>query len=482
MAKKYLSLEEAAEMLGMRPEDVGRMREKGDLRGFADRGNWKFRSEDIEEALRRRQIDSDPDVNLLSDDEDGNLFNEPTPASRKGASGSDSDVRLVAPSFALDEGDVRTDPEISLAAAPSDSDVRLASKPGSDSDVKLMSRSDSDSDVRLSLSDSDVKLAKSPGSDSDVRLVGGRDIVKPGSDSDVALVSDVEGRDRDFGGSAILDDDEGDSLFLPGDSALRLGGDSGMELGRPADSGILLEKPKPGSSSSRLFESKTEPEQFTLAMDSSPKLAGDSGSKNSGKSPPARDDLDQTAPMLILDDDEDTVSTTAFEVPMLDDDAPAIGNRRDQTEADVLLFDDEEDLDGNLATTIRKGRRNVDDDDEFEDLSDSSVAELENDDVVTFDDVDDDDDNVFADADEDDMDSEMVEGSSAVGLTAGGVRRPTPREEEWGAGTFSLLALSTLTLVAGTVIAADLMRVISSQGQTAVYSGALVEMIGGFFK
>lgn len=279
MAKKYLSLEEAAEMLGMRPEDVGRMREKGDLRGFADRGNWKFRSEDIEEALRRRQIDSDPDVNLLSDDEDGNLFNEPTPASRKGASGSDSDVRLVAPSFALDEGDVRTDPEILLAAAPSDSDVRLASKPGSDSDVKLMSHSDSDSDVRLSLSDSDVKLAKSLGPDSDVRLVGGRDIVKPGSDSDVALVSDVEGRDRDFGGSAILDDDEGDSLFLPGDSALRLGGDSGMELGRPADSGILLEKPKPGSSSSRLFESKTEPEQFTLAMDSSPKLAGDSGSK-----------------------------------------------------------------------------------------------------------------------------------------------------------------------------------------------------------
>lgn len=486
MAKKYLSLEEAAELLGMRPEDVGRMREKGDLRGFADRGNWKFRSEDIEEALRRRQIDSDPDVNLSSDDE-GNFFDEPPSSRKKRESGSDSDVRLVAPSFALDEGDVRTDPEISLAAPPSDSDVRLASKPGSDSDVKLVSRSDSDSDVRLSLSDSDVKLTKSPGSDSDVRLVGGRDIVNPGSDSDVALVSDVAGRERDFGGSAILDDDEGDSLFLPGDSALRLGGDSGIELGRPADSGILLEKPKPGSSSSRLFESKTEPEQFTLAMDSSPKLAGDAGSgssKSSGKAPPARDDLDQTAPMLILDDEEDTVSTTAFEVPMLDDDddSPAMGSRRDQTETDVLLFDDDEDLDGNLATTIRKGSRNVDDDDEFEDLSDSSVAELENDDVVTFDDADDDDDNVFADADEDAMDSEMVEGSSAVGLAAGGVRRPVQREEEWGAGTFSLLALSTVTLVAGTVIAADLMRVISSQGQTAVYSGALVEMIGGFFK
>jgi hypothetical protein len=485
MAKKYLSLEEAAQMLGMRPDEVARMREKGDLRGFADRGNWKFRSEDIEEALRRRQIDSDPDVNLLPDDE-GSLFSDDEPKPRRGSSNSDSDVRLIGPSFGGRADEARTDPDISLAAAPSDSDVRLASKPGSDSDVKLVGRPDSDSDVRLSLSDSDVKLSKAPGSDSDVRLVGGRDAKKPGSDSDVALVSEVGSGDRDFGGSAILDDDDGDSLFLGGDSALRLGGDSGMELGRPADSGILLEKPKPGAGSSRYFESKTEADQFTLAMDSSPKLAGSSDSSKSKKPPKAGgDDLDQTAPMLILDDDEDeTVTTTAFGVPLLaDDDGGRKGRGRDQTEADVLLFDEDDDLDGAQPTMIRKGKPSFDDDDEFESLSDGSVAELEADEeVVTFDDADDDDDNVFADADEDEMEGSFVEGASAVGMSAGGVRRGMAQEQEWGAATFSLLAVSTVTLAAGAIVAADLMRVVWSQGQTAVYNGALVEMIGGFFK
>ena len=43
MAKKYLSLEEAAGMLGISEDELKRAREKGDIRGFADRGNWKFR-------------------------------------------------------------------------------------------------------------------------------------------------------------------------------------------------------------------------------------------------------------------------------------------------------------------------------------------------------------------------------------------------------------------------------------------------------
>ena len=52
MAKKYLTLEEAAEMLGLPSEQVVRAREQGELRGFADRGSWKFRESDIQEFAR----------------------------------------------------------------------------------------------------------------------------------------------------------------------------------------------------------------------------------------------------------------------------------------------------------------------------------------------------------------------------------------------------------------------------------------------
>ncbi len=90
-AKKYLSLEEAAQLIGVRPDEVMRLREKGDLRGFADRGTWKFKSDDVEEAKRRRQPDSNPDVPLMTDDEDSALSEPP----RRRGSNSDSDVRLV---------------------------------------------------------------------------------------------------------------------------------------------------------------------------------------------------------------------------------------------------------------------------------------------------------------------------------------------------------------------------------------------------
>ncbi|MDZ4686938.1 MAG: HAD-IA family hydrolase, partial [Planctomycetaceae bacterium] len=189
-AKKYLSLEEAAQFLGVRSDEVIRLRERGELRGFADRGTWKFKSDDVEEAKRRRQPDSSPDVPLMSDD---SALDVDVKTSRDAA--SDSDVRLMA------GADLRTsltgsshDMPVIKTGKGSDSDVRLVGaaglKPlkGSDSDVKLIKPKGSDSDVKLSDSDSDVRLTgvagpRSPAdSDSDVRLAP-----PAGSDSDVRL-------------------------------------------------------------------------------------------------------------------------------------------------------------------------------------------------------------------------------------------------------------------------------------------------------
>jgi excisionase family DNA binding protein len=337
-AKKYLSLEEAAQFLGVRTDEVIRLRERGELRGFADRGTWKFKSDDVEEAKRRRQPDSSPDVPLMSSESSMELDSLSNPK-------SDSDVRLVA------ADDLRTSLTGSSHDMPtvkkgkgSDSDVRLVgagSGPlkGSDSDVKLIKPQDSDSDVKLSDSDSDVRLAGAParrspydsdsdvrlaapmGSDSDVRLAK----PKPGSDSDVKLVKPgpdssaiiSDSREFDAGDSVLLEADSGltlepdsgiqitgdSGIRLSPDSGLRLGGDSGIQLSSPADSGILLE----GADSGIRFDDDDSP-VFKLADDSGIKVKeGPKSGPKLGKQPSASltdDEIEITAPLLLAGEDE----------------------------------------------------------------------------------------------------------------------------------------------------------------------------------
>jgi hypothetical protein len=210
MAKKYLNLEEAAQSLGMTPEELVRFRERGEIRGFADRGTWKFKSEDVEEFARSRDADSSPEVPILDDSpKPKSAVKDPLAGDsgmrRGGGSGrfnkaSDSDVRLL-----LDEtlvpGNKDSDPEVVLSQlGTSDSDVRLVEDvgglvdSGSDSDVKLISTSSSEMDL------SPKGGSSSDASDSDVQLVGASssaDIVSPSkggssadaSDSDVKLVA-----------------------------------------------------------------------------------------------------------------------------------------------------------------------------------------------------------------------------------------------------------------------------------------------------
>ena len=77
MAKKYLSLEEAAGMLGMTIEQLMKVREQGDIRGFADRGSWKFREQDVEEFQRSRQAYSAPDFPIITSDSSSSVLEEP---------------------------------------------------------------------------------------------------------------------------------------------------------------------------------------------------------------------------------------------------------------------------------------------------------------------------------------------------------------------------------------------------------------------
>ncbi|HXY33423.1 MAG TPA: helix-turn-helix domain-containing protein [Planctomycetaceae bacterium] len=296
MAKKYLTLEEAAQQLGMAPDELVRLRERGDIRGFADRGTWKFKSEDVEEFARSRDADSSPEVPILDD----------APKAKPGDSGvrkggrfnktSDSDVRLLLDDT-LVPGAKDSDPEVVLSQlGTSDSDVRLVEDAGglvdsgSDSDVKLISTSStemdltpgsgsssdasdsdvqlvgttstellpkegssgssggsttdgSDSDVQLVAadSDSDVRLAKpekgkpnGSRSDSDVRLVGTDDLATVGSESDIRL-SSGSGSSVDIGGGSGSSSNKG-----VGSTSSVVLTDSGSDDSSTDESSVLL--------------------------------------------------------------------------------------------------------------------------------------------------------------------------------------------------------------------------------------------------
>ncbi len=272
--KRYLNIDEAAAKLGMSKEGLNKLRSKGEVRGFADRGTFKFKEEDIDELSRRLQTSSDPDVQMIGED-DGSVLDDDHAADGSGlgsapsvirqlsgdapsidpesgdsagsifddfggGGASDSDVRLVMDDR-LDAGH-DSGPDVMLQFQESDSDVRLSSDSGrinlndSDSDVQLASDvptaapdsvlklglSDSDSDVRLD--DGSSTRFATPESDSDVMLApdpsdSGKLVPKPDSDSDVMLVSEEPDSDSD--------------VHLAGE-------DSGLPIGMESDSDVQL--------------------------------------------------------------------------------------------------------------------------------------------------------------------------------------------------------------------------------------------------
>lgn len=414
MAKKYLSFDEAAQLLGIDPSELTRLREKGDLRGFADRGTWKFKADDVEELGRRRQADSDPDVPLQSGEggegsvlgggtEDDDVGEQPTVIrkrdddSRLGSldGPSDSDVRLI-----LDDslsGDPDSDPEVALppSLADSDSDVRLADDNdpqidrGSDSDVKLVA-TDSESDVKLVSSDpgsdSDVRLfsaaeaeqkAREGESSSDVRAFSEADMP---TDSDVSLVS----IDEDSDASVFGDDDEmadesgmtlkaesGISLENLADSGISLESvDSGIALEGDDDSGFVLDSGESGialdsageSGIALSSDSEVDSDMYTLSSDSGIALdsPADSGIALDNDLTGADDDeLYQTVPMLDIDGGDDDANDTNLEVPTLDGDSEyELSMETDDSDADtsVILFDDDDEADDHSATVVQGGR------------------------------------------------------------------------------------------------------------------------------
>jgi len=465
MAKKYITLEEAAETSGLSIDDLKRLRESGELRGFADRGTWKFREEDLEELRRSRQADSSPDVPLfdedsfentsvLDSDEDA-VAEQPTDIRNDDVEltlgDSDSDVRLIMDeSMVAGEGD--SDPEV--AVEDSDSDVRLVGEQKtsedseSDSDVKLV-ETDSDSDVRLSSdsgidnSESDVKLI-AEGSDSDVQLLSGDD---DRSDSDVAVIAasdsglriGVPDTDED---QPLLTTDSGISLEKANDSGLALvADDSGITLEDPADSGISL----------------TDDNAYDLLSSDesgiSLELEEDAGEAGAGG---------ETVPMLEVPSLDEEIDETQLEIPSLDDDESdfdlVMDDASSGSDANVIFFEEDE-TDGASATKMRGSAGSTLDsiDDLFDDDDDDFGGELQ---TLEAEVVDADEDLDIFDAGDEDFEDSFATGESHPGFS-----QPAPVgrvaahvEAEWGIPTFVGMILSTALLALCCMVMFDLVR------------------------
>ena len=499
MAKKYLNLEEAAAQLGMEKDELNRLREAGDIRGFADRGAWKFRMEDIEELGRSRQADSDPAIPLFSEEEDdddlfgsaileGDELDESTESVIdedevgeqatviRGSvhddddepvelSSSDSDVRLV-----VDDGDDLTldsEPELVAVGEDSDSDVRLTEDSsidlGSDSDVKLV---DADSEPEFDMLDLDS------GSDSDVKLVAD-DANIAGSESDVALIADEDfdlGSDSDV---ALVSDEANDSSILAEDSGISLASDSGISLAGPLDSGISLE----AADESGISLMDDDESGISLEDDtgSDISITADSGIS---LEPFDVEDVDKTMPMMSTD------KNATLEIPSLDDDADSSFDLSDSSaDTSVLMLNDDDDAGGSSGSVILDSDDEdsesamFDDDDDF--ASDDAISDVFDEDEDDFDDI--------YDADDDDFDDSFQSGEShaefvaPAGFGGRGAAAMTAPEPEWGAGTFAALVVSTGLMLVCSILMYDLIRTMWHYDDPSSVSSTLLDTFGGLF-
>ncbi|MBV9125772.1 MAG: helix-turn-helix domain-containing protein, partial [Planctomycetes bacterium] len=159
MVQGYYTLDEAAKILQMPPEKLSQLAQKREIRAFADRGTWRFRTQDIEEKARQLGLGSSPDLQLGE--------RQPAPPPASGPKSSRKLTGTAAPEKSASPPPSAPTPEPSVfnfaqsgedvdlggAGAPGGSKASKGGlsprpKPGSDSDIKLVPDG-SDVDFRL---------------------------------------------------------------------------------------------------------------------------------------------------------------------------------------------------------------------------------------------------------------------------------------------------------------------------------------------
>ncbi|MEX2114933.1 MAG: helix-turn-helix domain-containing protein [Pirellulales bacterium] len=295
MARKFLTLEEAATMLGVTVDTLAELRDRREVHGYRDGASWKFKEEDIERLKADREsiadegefaeLDEDPDSILLSEVELGQS-GESTSSTIIGGKSSpkdplEDDIQIARPKHdsdvlddALGAGSDAGGSGVLEAGSgvspmfddldnldlemPSAADSGISTKlPEAGGSSPVLSAGDDDAfelsgDSAIGVDDGALKVGSDAGT-SDIML-SGESLELEGSglsfgdDRDLALGEDpgLEIESSQSGGSDIdLTGEFDDDLVLGGSSHgdLSRTGDSGISLLDPADSGISLEAP-----------------------------------------------------------------------------------------------------------------------------------------------------------------------------------------------------------------------------------------------
>ena len=292
---QFYTLEEAARVLGLGPDDLKQKAQQREVRAFMDGGTWQFRVADIDELARRRGLGSDPELSLSDLELDvpdasgsGEIdLSEFQMGAAKPDLGGQTSERAGDRTGSEDDLDVQFD-DLSLPAGPlsnssstiigmkpagkkpGDSDVRivpdLPAKGMSDSDVRMMSPESprayrpSDSDVTLvndegsilgmeSLQPPEPQAPGRVGSSGEVFAAQGGEESESGSDFELTPSSDIaaalqpeSGSDFELTALDASDEFEATPLAGPSDSDVTAAqpSASGINLARPSDSGINL--------------------------------------------------------------------------------------------------------------------------------------------------------------------------------------------------------------------------------------------------
>jgi excisionase family DNA binding protein len=271
MAQKYYNVAEAAKILGVSPADINDMVVKRELYGYRDGADWKFKTEDVERVAQER-----------------------------GAGGSDdSGDNVLASEIELGQSDPGLSGTVIGAdknRSPAESDVKLTHDKGSVSDLNLL-----ESGIDLAGSHPPAEAKRSdPGTKvsqfEDLDMTLDHDLTLDDSHSAVPPSKPAVAGDSavDLSGKKLDDDD----LVLGGSgtgSDISIGGDSGISLVDPADSGLSLEAPLSLSSGDESLE---------LGEDDLLGMASDVGTGSGLK---GEDDF-QLTPMDDLSDGDDSES------------------------------------------------------------------------------------------------------------------------------------------------------------------------------
>ena len=255
MVQGYYTLQEAAQVLGMPPEELKQMAQKNQIRSFQDRGTWRFRVQDIQELARQRGAASDLELVLG----EASKSNPPKSGPKSGTKSDPktphktppkSPVKPAAPEvfdFALDGGEsVGVGREDLSPSGKKKPDSKRGPStppvpPGSDSDVRLVAdssdmgfvfdapvKSASDSDVKLVPHDSPKPKSSQPPSPRKSAVLHESPLPKKsskiaGQDSPVRLVPMDSDSDVKIVGAGAADVDLGDLPPLAAtDSDIRL--------------------------------------------------------------------------------------------------------------------------------------------------------------------------------------------------------------------------------------------------------------------